>query len=248
MQAGTVVKFVQRLTGYVVGADSAGPEVTIAGYPYIGTDESGKGDYFGPLVVAGVALDERRSAILDELGVIDSKKLKAPAIRELARQIREVCPGAFKVVTITPIKYNELYRQFREEGKNLNSLLAWGHARVLEDLALDCKCKQAITDKFGDERYIRTRLSRRGIVLDLVQTPKGERFTAVAAASILARETFINYLAQKSKDSGISLPLGASERVIQVAREIHERWGMDGLARIAKLHFKTTRQVSQSPS
>ena len=43
--------------------------------PHIGTDESGKGDFFGPLVIAGVLVDEKNAQHFLNLGIKDSKKL-----------------------------------------------------------------------------------------------------------------------------------------------------------------------------
>ena len=100
--------------------------------PHIGTDEAGKGDYFGPLVCAAVFVDRESAATLRQLGVRDSKTLSDRRIRELAEQIRRMPEIRHAVTAINPRKFNELYERFRHEGKNLNSLLAWGHARSID--------------------------------------------------------------------------------------------------------------------
>src|SRR5262249_36021759 len=143
---------------------------------YIGTDESGKGDYFGPLVTAGVLVTDQTAAILVELGVMDSKKLTDRQIGELYEQIRAVVSDkAIVTVEMGPAKYNELYGRFKTNGKNLNHLLAWGHATVIENLLTRYPdCHQAIADQFGDERYILSQLKEKGQGITLHQTPRAE--------------------------------------------------------------------------
>jgi ribonuclease HIII len=212
-------------------------------FPYIGTDESGKGDYFGPLVVAAVWVDEDIQKRLELIGVRDSKTLTDLKCRDLATKIRELCRGKYEEVEIPPDKYNELYNQFRREGKNLNNLLAWGHARALESLLTRQPSQIAIADQFGDEKYIKSKLMEKGKTLQLTQTPKAERYMAVAAASILARDRFLNRLQNMTQQSGISLPKGASQAVIDAAKSIVLKGGKEMLHRVAKMHFKTTDLV-----
>jgi len=219
------------------------PEAAVA-LPHIGTDESGKGDYFGPLVIAGVWVDEPLQASLAQLGVRDSKELSDRRCQELASKIREICPGKYQmVVEISPEKYNQLHEQLLREKRNLNHLLAWGHARAIESLLTRQECKQAIADQFGDEKYITSKLMEKGRTINLLQTPKAERFIAVAAASILARDHFLTRLGQLGKEAGLNLPKGASPEVIATAKQIIQKRGPDALRKFAKLHFKTTASV-----
>lgn len=219
------------------------PDVSVA-LPHIGTDESGKGDYFGPLVIAGVWVDESLQKSLAELGVRDSKELSDRRCQELASAIRDMCPGKYQVVVeISPEKYNQLHEQLLREKRNLNHLLAWGHARAIESLLTRQECKQAIADQFGDEKYIISKLMEKGRAINLLQTPKAERFIAVAAASILARDHFLTRLGQLSKEAGFNLLKGASPEVINTARQIVQKHGADALRRFAKLHFRTTASV-----
>ena len=211
--------------------------------PHIGTDESGKGDYFGPLVIAGVWVDERLQKLLIQLGVRDSKKLSDSQCRDLAGKIRDLCPGKYHIVEISPEKYNQLHEQFLREKKNLNHLLAWGHARAIESLLERQNCSQAVADQFGDEKYITSKLMEKGKTVQLKQTPKAERFIAVAAASVLARDRFLSRLEQLSAELGIKLPKGASPAVIEAGRQIIRERGVDTLSRFAKLHFKTTDSI-----
>jgi ribonuclease HIII len=222
---------------------SAVPDVAVA-LPHIGTDESGKGDYFGPLVIAGVWVDETLQTSLTQLGVRDSKELSDRRCQELASNIREICPGKYQVVVeISPEKYNQLHEQLLREKRNLNHLLAWGHARAIESLLTRQECKQAIADQFGDEKYITSKLMEKGRTINLLQTPKAERFIAVAAASILARDHFLTRLGQLGKEASLNLPKGASPEVIATAKQIIQKQGPYALRKFAKLHFKTTASV-----
>ena len=215
---------------------------TIA-FPHIGTDESGKGDYFGPMVVAGVWTDESQKNKLETLGVRDSKQLSDKRCRELAGRIRELCRGRYHVVEISPAKYNTLYEDFKKEGKNLNHLLAWGHARAIESLLEKRPCSWAIADQFGDEHYILSKLMDKGKKVELIQTHKGERYTAVAAASILARDRFLTRLEELSKEYEIDLPKGASDAVVSSAKQFVAYKGPENLAMVGKLHHKTTKKI-----
>lgn len=222
--------------------------VTEAEYvPHIGTDEAGKGDYFGPLVCAACYVDASAAQQLRDLGVQDSKKLSDKRIRVLADGIRDVLPGNWKVVTIQPRRYNELMEEFRAEKKNLNSLVAWGHARGIKDLIIDHRDKidHVVIDKFADERYIleHLRSDSRASDLNLDLRVRGESDIAVAAASILARDMFVKWLEKRAEQVGLPLPKGAGEQVIEAAQAIVARDGADALKDLAKLSFKTTQRV-----
>ena len=211
--------------------------------PHIGTDESGKGDYFGPLVVGGVMVEAASRERLAALGIRDSKKLDDGKCRELAAEIRRISVERYREVIIPPERYNTLYEEFRREGRNLNHLLAWAHARAIESL-LDCApCKLAVADQFGNEYYIRSRLMNRGREFELIQEHRGERYLAVAAASILARDRFLEYLGRLSEEAGMRLPKGAGAPVVAAARKYVQLHGVEKLASVAKMHFKSTVQV-----
>ncbi len=205
----------------------------------IGVDESGKGDYFGYLVIAGAVVDSKTETKLRELGVKDSKKLLDSAALRLATAIKNICPHG--IVKISPERYNLLYKKFGE--KSLNKLLAWGHARVIENLLeKNGDVSIAISDKFGDEHYLKDALMERGKKIKLIQKIKGEEDIAVAAASILARAEFLRTLKKLSLEVGCKLPKG-STHVETVAKELVEKHGEKLLPMIAKMHFKTTRRV-----
>ncbi len=203
----------------------------------IGSDESGKGDYFGPLVVAAFYLPEGQEEVLRELRVRDSKTTSDNRVRELADILKR--GYVHSVVTIGPEKYNELYEKLR----NLNRLLAWGHARAIENILLEKNVKTAVTDQFGDQAFVLNALMKRGRTIDLVQKPKAEEDPAVAAASILARAEFLKRLHFLSKDVGVELPKGSSPQAEAAAVELVRRNGPDILRRAAKLHFKMTARI-----
>ncbi|MDD3014595.1 MAG: ribonuclease HIII [Candidatus Gastranaerophilales bacterium] len=214
------------------------PEIVSPKYSsWIGTDESGKGDYFGPLVVAGVLADQNNVKIFQKLGVKDSKKLSDENIEKIAFQIK--ANSVFSVVTINPAKYNQLYSKF----KNLNNLLAWGHARAIENILEKKECKNAISDKFGNESLIKNALLTHGKTINLEQRVRAEDDIAVAAASILARHEFVQRIKKMSREYNIDFQKGASQKVKDQAKLFIEKYGMNNLANIAKLHFKTTAEL-----
>jgi len=212
-------------------------------FPIIGTDESGKGDYFGPLVSAGVYIDEQSAEDLIECGVKDSKKLSDNKNLELASKIAKICNGHFAIIEISPEKYNDLYEKFKNEKKNLNTLLAWGHAKAIEEILSKVDCNVAIADQFADESFILGKLQERGKGLRLLQMHKAEQNIAVAAASILARARFLEKLSKLSNEYKIDLPKGASQTVIENAKKFVNMYGKETLRKVAKLHFKITTKV-----
>ena len=224
----------------VKAAKSAGTEIApVVDTPcWIGSDESGKGDYFGPLVVAAAALTRENWRALQVLGVMDSKSLTDARATSLAAEIRGAFPN--EVIVIAPKRYNELWSKMR----NVNRLLAWAHARAIENVAGRVpEATAAVADQFGDESLIRKALLERGRELRLIQMPRAERDPAVAAASILARAEFLRRLDALGREAGIRLPKGASAQVEAAARALVAARGRDALGDFAKLHFKTTARV-----
>jgi ribonuclease HIII len=210
--------------------------------PHLGIDESGKGDFFGPLVIAGVYVDGELPGKLLDLGVKDSKQIGSDQkALDLADAIKDlVTLDRCNVVVISPEKYNELYVKFR----NLNALLAWGHATVIENLLTRWpKCPRALSDKFGHESLIQRALKSHGKLILLQQRTKAESDIAVAAASILARAAFLTRLKFLGERVGVTLPKGASMLVKTAAKEIVKKSGAEVLKSVCKFHFKTYREV-----
>ncbi len=212
--------------------------------PHFGVDESGKGDFFGPLVIAGVYVDKASARSLIDNGVTDSKRISSAAkIAKLAQLIRSTPGVSWEVISLRPEKYNELYAKFG----NLNRMLAWGHARVIASLAEKVpSCPRALSDQFAREEVLQNALKQQGQTvahIQLQQRTKGESDVAVAAASILAREAFVDWISRASEKGGVLMPLGASSLVIDAARDLVARHGDGILSKIAKTHFKTSQQI-----
>ncbi|MDR0931960.1 MAG: ribonuclease HIII [Victivallales bacterium] len=210
--------------------------------PHGGVDESGKGDFFGPLCIAGVYVDARTAPELRKIGCCDSKLIKSSKkIMELAIKIREIVGDGYTVVTLPPEAYNRLYAQIG----NLNRMLAWGHARVIENLLEKVPaCPRMLSDKFANENLIKRALMSRGRKIQLDQRTKAESDVAVAAASILSREQFLRGMAKLSTEFGTELPRGAGTQVKVTGRTLFERYGASVFTRCAKLHFKTFSELT----
>jgi ribonuclease HIII len=210
--------------------------------PHFGVDESGKGDFFGPLVISGVYTDRGIARKLLDAGVVDSKRISSDSrIRALADTIRKTSHGLVETVLIGPGKYNELYEKF----SNLNRLLGWGHARVIENL-LERKpaCARSLSDQFADARVIKESLLRRARQIVIEQRPRAESDIAVAAASIIAREAFINWLERKGKELGLRLERGVSPGVKETAKKLVDTKGPEALRDVAKVHFRTAHEIA----
>ena len=211
--------------------------------PRLGVDESGKGDFFGPLCVAGVYVNESVVKALKEAGVRDSKLIGSDKrIGELADIIRNT-PGC--VTTVVPIgndAYNRLYIKMR----SVNAMLAWGHARVIENLMslkyqMNPPPVRAISDQFASSKDVVAKaLMGLGREIELIQRHKAEQDLAVAAASILARNEFVTRLAKLSKEFELTLPKGASAAVDAAAVKFLGKHGADKLPKVSKMHFRTS--------
>jgi len=208
----------------------------------IGIDESGKGDFFGPLCIAGVFASDQEITQLLTLGVKDSKSMRDPLIQKLAKEIQKLCQ--YEVVIITPKKYNELYKQFG----NLNHLLAWGHATTIENLVQKSGCQRVTVDQFADKRVVERALARKNLKVDLSQRHRAESDVVVAAASILARDAFLKGLERLEKRYKQSLPKGASTKTILSGKQLLSKYGEESLLECAKLHFKTLDAILGKPT
>lgn len=203
----------------------------------IGVDESGKGDFFGPLVIAGVFAKETGVEELVKLGVRDSKRLRDTTILKLAEKIRKRFPHC--IVRINPTRYNELYERFG----NLNLLLGWGHATVIETLIEKTNCSNIIIDKFAAEFVVESALRKKKKRATLTQKTQGEEDPVVAAASILARAAFVEALQLLEKKYEQTFPKGANSLVIAAGKQLVKAHGKGILTHVGKLHFKTTGEI-----
>lgn len=204
---------------------------------YIGTDESGKGDIFGPLVIAAVFVDEKSKSRLIKEGVRDSKEIKNGKIQSIAEVIKEIVEDKFVVLSFPPERYNYLYSQFQ----NLNKLLNYAHSLVIEELLKKVDSPVIITDQFsktplaisGNKQFAHKKF---------IQLPKGEQYTGVAAASILARDEFENWFTIKETE-GLFLLKGASKEVDRQAEGILRNYGKESLIKLTKNHFKPVQNL-----
>lgn len=203
----------------------------------IGIDESGKGDFFGPLCIAGVCAGGEEIDQLSKLGVKDSKSLNDKQIRRIAAGIRK--NHTHHIVRINPAKYNTLYSQF----KNLNSLLAWGHSTAIEQLVEETDCRKVVVDQFASEWVVERALKRKQLEVELTQRHRAEEDLVVAAASILARAAFLDGLDRLEKQFDLKFPKGASRQVIETGCAFVLRFGSERLNEAGKLHFKTHQDI-----
>jgi ribonuclease HIII len=218
--------------------------------PRLGVDESGKGDFFGPLCIAGAYVNGAVLEAWKDSGIRDSKAISSDKrIRDLAELIRNTPGCVTSVVPIGNEAYNRLYAKF----KSVNSLLAWGHARVIENLMgqkhrMSPPPIRAISDQFASSKETVARaLMSLGRGIELVQKHRAEEDLAVAAASILARHEFVTRLGGLEKQFGMRLPKGASAAVDAAAREFVAKYGAEDLVKVAKMHFRTALRAQGLP-
>ena len=209
--------------------------------PHMGIDESGKGDFFGPLVIAAAYVNPSLAHTLKDMDVRDSKTITSDRKAEaMAADIRKLLGPRFALVTIGPSAYNRLYASMR----NVNRILAWGHARAIENLLEKVPdCPRALSDQFGPVRQIEQALMQKGRSIKLVQKHKAESDIAVAAASILARAGFLAALRGLREKYGGEFPKGASAATQEAAVKLIAKTGPKVLVDVAKCHFKTTDAV-----
>jgi ribonuclease HIII len=203
---------------------------------YIGSDESGKGDVFGPLITTAFFVDERAKVRLRQMGVRDSKELSEFQITEIATKIREEFPQNFETISLLPEKYNEIYPKF----KNLNVLLIWTHSNAISNLLNKFPTKNVIVDKFSN-RSLNITQNNSDNNIDILQITNGERFIGVAAASIIARDTFNKWF-NKLKTEFYNFPKGASKEVEQIVKNLTKNNSLDELKKVTKIHFKTVQK------
>ena len=226
---------------------------------WIGTDEAGKGDYFGPLVVGAVYVDANSRETFSDLGITDGKTLSNRRVRDLAELMHRQYERHVVVVERMPDEYNSLYSEFRRRGQNLNHLLASLHAEAMHTLATQVGAKHVLVDRFSKDDLITAQLRLRvngeprlgnvpscnPLGLEIEQIPKAERDIAVAAASIIARDAFLKGMETLSERYEICLPRGAYQ-VVEAGREFIRLHGSHALGDVAKLHFNLTDAILAS--
>ncbi|MBT6994852.1 MAG: ribonuclease HIII [Candidatus Cloacimonetes bacterium] len=212
---------------------------------WAGTDESGKGDFFGPLVVCGFIVNENVVLELRKLGVKDSKLLKDDEIIKIAQQLYIRFSKNFEVMILQPVKYNELYENFRKQGKKLNEMLAWMHSRIILNLKEKHHFEGAVVDKFASDKVLKTAI--KGFdKINLIHKIKAEEDIAVACASIIARYKFLRTMDELSVKYKLKLPKGASAKVIEMGKKFVAQYGEEKLKNVAKIHFKTREKIIEA--
>ncbi len=218
--------------------------------PRLGVDESGKGDFFGPLCVAGVYVNESVVKAWKDSGIRDSKNISSDKkMKELAELIRDTPGCVTSVVPIGNEAYNRLYRTMH----SVNAMLAWGHARVIENLMgqrhkMNPPPVRAISDQFASSKDVVAKaLMSLGREIELIQKHRAEEDLAVAAASILARHEFVSRLGDLEKRYNAKFPKGASAAVDAAAKDFVNTRGPEELAKVSKMHFRTALRAQGLP-
>jgi len=206
---------------------------------WIGSDEAGKGDFLGPLVVAAFRSTRDMADKLRNMGVRDSKTVSDSQCRKIARDLFRDYKNEFEVVELPPKTYNRMYEDFRNQNKKLNELLAWGHGKAIRNL-MNSDVEAVIIDKFAKDRTLMANLDRKWRI---ISRSRAEDNVAVAAASILARARYLFRLDKLSDQFKVKLPPGAGDAVVDAAREVYRKHGSEALNHIAKLHFKNTQKI-----
>jgi ribonuclease HIII len=221
--------------------------------PHGGSDESGKGDYFGPLVVCCAYTDEKLSEEIKKLGVKDCKQMSDKAVLTAGAALRSLLgPTGYAVVKLGPPAYNRLYFKMR----NINRMLAWAHGTAIEELLKRRPdCPRVVVDQFAPtEQTILRALKEKGRTIKIVQRHRAEDDIAVAAASVIAREIFLRDIAAMSeeifgppREGRDHVPAGSSDpRVRLLAEEMVRKMGPVWLMNHCKAHFQTTDKVLEA--
>jgi ribonuclease HIII len=209
----------------------------MVGRRVIGVDEAGKGDFFGSLVIAALLAPDDDLRSLAEIGVRDSKQIAPKRLLVIDERLRAHYPHV--LVIIPPVEYNRRWK----ESRNLNKLLAEGHAEAIDRLVKEHRADLAVCDKFGKRDLIEQALARRGCSVDVEQIERGESIPQVGAASILARAGFVREMERLSGEIGFELPKGAAPLVDRAGRRLVIEQGTDVLQQVAKVHFKNYQRV-----
>jgi len=210
---------------------------------WIGTDESGKGDFFGPLVVAGFLVNKKAIPNLKKIGVSDSKILSDEQNTQIAQLLKKMYPKSFRIFTLNPENYNEFYANFREKGQKLNEMMIWMHTDIVLQMAKEQNFEGVIIDKFASQKALDKFAPDEFKKFELIFKIQAESDIAVAAASIIARAEFLRQMKILSKKYGVTFHKGASYIVKKDAREFIEKFSKEDLHKVCKVHFKTYQEL-----
>lgn len=211
-------------------------------YDAIGSDEVGTGDYFGPIIVTATLVDKSTRKLLEDLKIMDSKKMTDDKIRRCAPILMKKIP--YVTFTLTNPKYNELAKK----GFNMNKIKAVLHNRVLYELSnKGIPYHKIIVDQFTTPRSYFSYLKQENItdkVTKITFLTKGEsKHLSVAAASVISRYLFLQEMDKMSEKYGVTILKGASDKVDELGKQIVKKFGSKELDKIAKLNFKNTEKI-----
>ena len=225
-------------------AQATAPATFVTDGLWAGSDESGKGDFFGSLVVAAVVVDNSTADKLRAAGVKDCKLLTDKKILEL-EDIIKASVVDYSVLELKPRVYNLRYEQVAAQGGKLNQLLGYGHVAALSKvLEKHEDCHSALIDQFTTSMVNIRALKQRFPQCDVRQQPKAESNLAVAAASVLARAQFLHTMAALAAEAGVQeLPKGGGAQATACARELAAKYGKEALRNYVKLHFANYQRV-----
>ena len=214
-------------------------------YDAIGSDEVGTGDYFGPIIVTATLVDKSTRKLLEDLKIMDSKKMTDDKIRRCAPILMNKLPYA--TFTLSNTKYNEM----SSKGFNMNKIKAILHNRVLFELSnKGIPYHKIIVDQFTTPRSYFSYLKQENIedkVTKITFLTKGEsKHLSVAAASVISRYRFLQEMDKLSEKYKVDIPIGASPKVDSVAKKILDSYGKNELSKIVKLNFKNTEKILNS--
>lgn len=225
---------------YLFATDFSTQNETPTKFPkiaHIGSDETGKGDFFGPLVIAALYADPAGIDKLIAMGATDSKLLTDDKIIPLATAIENAFPSA--VVTLFPNEYNPLYASIG----NLNHLLAFAHAKAIAQLKNKTQAELAWVDQFSTAPLVSNELRKQGVNIKIEQFVRGESDPVIAGASLIARKHFVLGMAKLENEYGEKLPKGAGQPVINAGVKILNTRGKGFFSHVAKTHFKTIETI-----
>jgi ribonuclease HIII len=235
-----------ELLGMVMGevSPAAAVALSVPAGLRAGSDEAGKGDYFGPLVVAAAACRRETAKALTAMGAADSKKLSSAKIRELFERITEMPGVKYAVYSVSPADYNRLFNDFKSKGRNSLDTLAMAHGKVFEKLFSGRQEPSAVViDKFCEIERLQPWLSIKSSTVELrVRAEDSE--PVVAAASIIARSVYIHKLERLSSIYGVDLRPGAGAPVDRIGKELVRLHGSEVLFDTAKVHFANTGRIT----
>ena len=224
---------------FMQGQDEIPNAATTNQYPQAGSDEVGTGDYFGPVCVCASYVTQDNVDFLIKLGVRDSKQMSDADMLKIGPLLMERIPHSLLIVL--PQKYNRVH-----ESNNLNAIKAKLHNQAYINLAKKIELPSLkIIDQFTPETsYYRYLKNEPQIIRGIhFETKAEDKYLSVAVGSIISRYGFLKTWEEMEKKYNMTLPKGSGDKVDIVAQAFVERYGLERLGEIAKLHFKNTEKI-----